>query len=87
MSTSLAAKSVRPGEAGLGIVLIALAIAWIYIFTGAYTWPYAFHAVLFVLGSLGGVYAIAARYKSREAVTPREIDGRPNYNYGPIKFT
>ena len=86
MSTSLAAKSVRPGEVGLGIVLIALAFAWIYIFAGAYTAPFAFHAALFVVASLGGAYGVYARYKAREAVTPRVIDGRPNYNYGVIKF-
>ncbi len=86
MSTSLAAKSVRPGEMGLGIVLIVLAFAWIYIFAGAYTAPFAFHAALFVLASFGGAYGVYARYKSRDAVTPRTIDGRPNYNYGPVKF-
>jgi len=86
VSTSVAAKSVRPGEVGLGVVLAALAVGWLFIFAKAYTAPFAFHAALFVAASLGGLWGVYARYGAREAVTPREINGRPNYNLGPIKF-
>jgi cytochrome c oxidase cbb3-type subunit 1 len=87
VSNAIATKSVRPGEAGLGLVLIGLALATAYVGLNAWTAPYAFHMALFALASLGGVAGIYLRFKSREAVTPRLIDGRPNYNFGPVKFT
>ena len=87
MSTALVTKSLRPGEAGLGLTLLGLALATAYISLNAWTAPYAFHMALFALASLGGAVAIYQRFKSREAVTPLLIDGRPNYNFGPVKFT
>jgi len=86
VSTAIATNSVRPGEAGLGLVLIGLALATVYIALNAWTAPYAFHMALFALASLGGVAGIYLRFKSREAVTPLTVDGRPNYNFGPVKF-
>ncbi|MDE3177386.1 MAG: cbb3-type cytochrome c oxidase subunit I, partial [Pseudomonadota bacterium] len=86
MTTSVAAKAVRPGEVGLGVVLVAVAFTWIFIFSKAYTAAYAFHAALFVMASLAGVAGIVWRYDRREAETPLTIDGRPNYNMGPVKF-
>jgi len=75
------------GELGLAIVLTVLAFASLYIAAKAYTAPYAFHASLFCLGSAVAVFAIASRYHSRGAdLTPAEIDGKPNYNLGPVKF-
>jgi len=87
VSTALVTKSLRPGEAGLGLTLLGLALATAYISLNAWTAPYAFHMALFALASLGGAVAIYQRFKSREAVTPLLIDGRPNYNFGPVKFT
>ena len=86
VTTSVAAKSVRPGEVGLGVVLLALAFTWVFIFSKAYSGAYEFHAALFVLASLIGVAGIVWRYDQREAETPLTIDGRPNYNMGPVKF-
>ena len=86
VSTAIATNSVRPGEAGLGLVLIGLALATVYIALNAWTAPYAFHMALFALASVGGVAGIYLRFKSREAVTPLTVDGRPNYNFGPVKF-
>jgi len=80
-------KSMTLGELGLAIVLTVLAFASLYIAAKAYTAPYAFHASLFCLGSAVAVFAIASRYHSRGAdLTPAEIDGKPNYNLGPVKF-
>ena len=87
MSTAATVKSVRPGEAGLAIVLLALAIGAAYVSLNAWTAPYAFHMALFALASVGGLAGLYLRFQSREAVTPRMIDGRPNYNFGPVKFT
>jgi cytochrome c oxidase cbb3-type subunit I len=80
-------KSMTVGELGLAIVLTALAFTSLYIAAKAYTAPYAFHASLFCLGSAVAVFAIANRYQGRVAdIAPAEINGRPNYNLGPVKF-
>ena len=81
-------KQMTFGELSLSAVFVALAIASGFIATKAYTPAYAFHAALFALGSLGAVVAIVLRFRARDAAPPPLlINGRPNYNYGPIKFT
>src|SRR4029079_14082791 len=53
----------------------------------AYTQEYAFHAFLFTLGSIAATFAILNRYFDRPAEpAPLVIDGKPNYNMGPVKF-
>ncbi|MFV0279932.1 MAG: cytochrome-c oxidase, cbb3-type subunit I [Rhodoblastus sp.] len=82
------AKSMRVGELGMIVVFVALAAFSTLVAAGAWTPEYAFHAVLFALGSIAAVIAIFQRYGARSAEwPPEEIDGKPNYNYGPIKFT
>ncbi|MFX5122967.1 hypothetical protein ABTC78_19440, partial [Acinetobacter baumannii] len=49
---------------------------------------FAFHASLATIFSLGACFAIFNRYFDRPAaLPPQEINGRPNYNMGPIKFS
>ena len=49
--------------------------------------PFAFHAALGAAASLASVFVILNRYFERPAaLPPQEINGRPNYNLGPIKF-
>jgi cytochrome c oxidase cbb3-type subunit 1 len=84
----LIAKKMTFGEISLSAIFAALAIATAFIATKAYTPAYAFHAALFSLGSIGAVAAIILRFRARPAeLAPLMIDGHPNYNYGPIKFT
>ena len=81
------AKSLRMGEIGLMLVFAALAVLWTLIYSKAYSAPYAFHAGLFAIGSVAAIYAIFQRYEKRDAaMPPAMIDGRPNYNFGPVKF-
>jgi cytochrome c oxidase cbb3-type subunit I len=48
---------------------------------------YAFHMLIFAAASVWAFAAIAQRgYAAPDRVQPLEIDGRPNYNIGPIKF-
>ena len=83
----LIGKHMTFGEKSLSAIFVALAIATAYIASKAYTPAFAFHAALFSLGSIGAVAAIVLRYRARgPQLPPRTIDGRPNYNYGPIKF-
>ena len=75
------------GEISLSAIFLALAVATAFVASRAYTPAYAFHMAVFSLGSLLAVVAINLRYNARPAgPTPLVIEGRPNYNYGPVKF-
>jgi len=80
-------KSLTVGEIGLGVVLSAAAVLALVIAGKAESSAYSFHAILFALAGGLAVFAIVDRYQKRPAELPSAtIDGRPNYNYGPIKF-
>jgi cytochrome c oxidase cbb3-type subunit I len=87
MQSLAAQKSMTGGELGAGLALGALAFLSVLVAAQAHTPEYAFHAYLFAAGSVAAVFAIVNRYLSRPAApAPLEIDGKPNYNMGPIKF-
>ena len=80
-------KSLTTGEFGTAIALSLLALVSLVIAGKAYTSAYAFHALLFAAASGFAVFKIVERYQNRPAeLPPLMIDGKPNYNYGPIKF-
>ena len=81
-------KSLRVGEVGLVVVLAALALGSLFIAVKTIEPAFAFHMGIGALCSALGVFAIFQRYKGRPAgATPLEIDGKPNYNFGPVKFS
>jgi cytochrome c oxidase cbb3-type subunit I len=80
-------KSMTLGEGGLAIAFAALAFASIIGAAKAEDVPFAFHAYLSAAASVAVVFAILNRYTARPADLPApEIDGKPNYNMGPVKF-
>jgi cytochrome c oxidase cbb3-type subunit 1 len=80
-------KRMSIGEGGMAITFVALALLSIVVAAKAYTPAYAFHAYLFTAASIAAVFAIINRYYDRPAeAPPLMIDGKPNYNMGPIKF-
>jgi len=79
-------KKLRFGEIGLSVVMAILAIGAIVVAAKAWTPEYAFHAYLFSAAAVAAIFAIANRYTARDAATPHMIDGKPNYNFGPVKF-
>ncbi len=80
-------KTLTAGELGLAIVAVGMAFLSILIAAKTTSAPYAFHASLFALAGAATVFAVFNRYLARPAAAPaQEIDGKPNYNYGPIKF-
>ena len=84
---TIARKSLTVGEFGLLVVFAVAAIGALIVAGKAYTGAYAFHATLFALASGLAIFKIVDRYQSRPAeLPPQEIDGKPNYNYGPVKF-
>src|SRR5947208_11340424 len=87
MSVALPKKSMTTGEMGSAIAFVALAFICIIIAAKAYTPEYAFHAYLFAAASAAAVFKIFDRYLERPAeLPPLFIDGKPNYNMGPVKF-
>jgi cytochrome c oxidase cbb3-type subunit 1 len=81
-------KSMTFGEGGSAAAFVVLALLSVVVSAKAYTPEYGFHALLFAAGSVAAVFAILNRYFDREAApVPLMIDGRPNYNMGPVKFT
>jgi cbb3-type cytochrome oxidase maturation protein len=80
-------KSMTIGEGGTALALTALAFVALVVAAKAYTPAYALHAYLFTAASAAAVIAIVNRYYERPAMLPPlVIDGKPNYNMGPVKF-
>src|SRR5277367_3576493 len=80
-------KYMTLGEGGSAFALTTLAIVSIVIAAKAYTPAYAFHAYLFAAASVAAVFAIFNRYFERsDAPVPLTVDGKPNYNMGPVKL-
>jgi cytochrome c oxidase cbb3-type subunit I len=76
------------GESGLTVVFAATAFLCMIGAAKAVDAPFAFHASLSAAASLAAVFAILNRYFDRSSVLPaQEINGRPNYNMGPVKFS
>jgi cytochrome c oxidase cbb3-type subunit 1 len=75
------------GESGLALVFTVTAFLCVIASAKAVDTPFAFHAALAAAASLASVFVILNRYFDRPAaLPPQEINGRPNYNLGPIKF-
>src|SRR5208283_3662585 len=88
MQTVSQPKSVWSGEIGLISVLAILGLLCLYIAAKTIEPAYAFHMALGVIAAALGIFAIFQRYNSRPAERPPlEINGLPNYNFGPVKFT
>ena len=87
MNQSQTTKSMTHGEAGLMMVFAVSAFLCLFAAAKALDTAFAFHASLACAASLWAVFAIVNRYFDRPAaLPPQEINGRPNYNMGPVKF-
>ncbi|RZN11362.1 cytochrome-c oxidase, cbb3-type subunit I [Bradyrhizobium genosp. SA-3] len=88
MSQPSISKSMTIGESGLSVVFAVTAFLCVIAAAKALDAPFAFHAALSAAASLAAMFFIVNRYFERPAtLPPAEINGRPNYNMGPIKFT
>jgi cytochrome c oxidase cbb3-type subunit I len=75
------------GEAGLAAFFSVMAFVCLFAAAKAVDTGFAFHATLGAAASLWAAFAIFNRYFDRPfSLPPQEINGRPNYNLGPIKF-
>ncbi|MFL6812796.1 MAG: cbb3-type cytochrome c oxidase subunit I, partial [Bradyrhizobium sp.] len=75
------------GEAGLTAFFAAAAFLCVIAAAKALDAGFAFHASLGALASAVAAFAILNRYFDRpSSLAVQEINGKPNYNLGPIKF-
>ena len=75
------------GEGSLAALFAVLVLLCIVAAANAQDEAYRFHAWVSAAASLAASFAIFNRYFNRPSgPAPEEIDGRPNYNFGPIKF-
>jgi cytochrome c oxidase cbb3-type subunit 1 len=80
-------KYMTEGEAGLCLAFGVALILCVFAAAGAQDTAFGFHASLSGLASLGAIALVLKRYVDRGfEPAPQEIDGKPNYNLGPIKF-
>ncbi|HXZ15447.1 MAG TPA: cbb3-type cytochrome c oxidase subunit I, partial [Roseiarcus sp.] len=69
-------------------VLAVLGLICLFIAAKTIEPAFAFHMALGVLCAALAIFAIFQRYNARPAERPPlEIDGLPNYNWGPVKFS
>ena len=88
MQTAAQPKSLWSGELGLIGVLAVLGLLCLFIAARTIEPAYAFHMGLGVLAAGLGIFVIFQRYNIRAPERPAlEIDGLPNYNWGPVKFS
>jgi len=80
-------KTMTFGEAGSAFAFAILAFLSVIVAAKAYTPEYAFHAYLFAAAGAAAAFKIVDRYFDRPAQRPPlAVNGRPNYNMGPVKF-
>ena len=81
-------KSMTAGEMTFVVAGVCMFFLSILIAAKTTSAPYAFHAWLFAAGSAVAILAVFNRYLDRPAAAPpAEIEGKPNYNFGPVKFS
>ncbi len=80
-------KYLTEGEAGLSLAAALLFVFSIYAAESARDAAFSFHAWLFAIASFATVVTVLKRWerRPREPVAA-EIDGKPNYNFAPVKF-
>ncbi len=87
MAEAISRKMMTIGEGGLTIVFPAVAILCILAAAKAEDAPFAFHAYLSAAASIAAVFVIVNRFYARPAaLPPQEINGKPNYDMGPVKL-
>ena len=74
-------------EGGYSVLLLVAAIFCLIIAGKTWDQVLAFHTALIALASLAGIFFIFRRYfDGNNSPAPLEINGKPNYNMGPVKF-
>jgi cytochrome c oxidase cbb3-type subunit I len=86
MTDAVERKSMTIGEGGLTLIFSFTALLAIVFAAKAEDTAFAFHAFLASAASLAAVVAVVSHYYSRAGLMPPpDINGKPNYQLGPIK--
>jgi cytochrome c oxidase cbb3-type subunit 1 len=86
MTTARATPKLSFEESGFLAFLGLLAITCFVVVNKATDGPMAFHAALGALAAIAGFVFILKNNLAGFTAPPQEIDGKPNYNFGPVKF-
>ncbi len=86
MARPVQSKSLTIEEGAFAAFLVLLALICIFVTAKADDGVMGFHAAVGAIFAALGVYFIFRGYSGRTMNVAQEIDGRPNYQYGPIKF-
>ncbi len=87
MARSAEAKYLTIEEGLYAAFLVVLTLVCLVIAGKAYDQVMAFHATIGAIMAAVGVFLIFRSYFARPGGdVPLVVDGKPNYNYGPIKF-
>lgn len=87
MVQSDARNAMTLGEGGLALVFAVTTLLCLFAAAKAQDAAFAFHAYLSAAASVAAVFAICNAYFKRHGrLPPAEIDGKPNYHLGSIKF-
>jgi len=84
MATSAKSQSLSIEEIGFAVILVLLTAICLLIVTKSPDPVMVFHAGLGVIVAAAGTFLVFKTRPSERA--PLEINGRPNYNMGPVKF-
>jgi len=86
MARPVETKAFTLEETGYSLFLALLAVVCVIIAGKAWEPQMAFHAAVGAIFAAIGIFLILKGYQSRTAQPVQEIDGKPNYNFGPVKF-
>jgi len=87
MSIQTKSRSMSANEVAWAIAAAALSVITLFIASKTTEAAYAFHMYVFALAGIGAIFALVTRASKGVSVNPpQEIDGKPNYNMGPVKF-
>ena len=87
MAQLTARKTMTFGEGGTALIFAVTALLCLVGASRAQDATFAFHAYLSAIASVLAVFMVFNSYSRRPSEPiPAEIDGKPNYNFGPIKF-
>jgi cytochrome c oxidase cbb3-type subunit 1 len=86
MARSVETKRLTFEELGYVLGLGLLAVVCLFLASRAWDQVFAFHASVGAVFSALGIFLIFNGYFGRKENPAQLIDGRPNYNFGPVKF-
>lgn len=86
MSTERIAPRFSAEESGFAIFFAIAALVCLTLGAQSVDAPFGLHMMIGAAAAIGGFVVLYRTSMARFAPEPEEIDGKPNYNFGPVKF-